>query len=240
MNQVCSNPTDHQHNPKYKSGWDAASTLGCPPVTTENRQYCWFACALQECPECCNSWEALIPTTMERDCTEQISYVILGTHSKCSYHGDGSMQVKGKEYFSEQCKSMSDKKRVTLKGGVPKVKQVKLWIMLTEALNVFVLPRDTYKKYLWKMFQHQMHMKLLDSKFNVRMCYDHFQQNDGVILAEMDYSERSQPMSMWEIQLENFGKDSDVSIEIQLYHFRTQICQGKLSPILICPMKNLK
>jgi hypothetical protein len=110
MHQVCSNPTEHQHDPKYKSGWDAASALGCPPVTIENRQCCWFACALQECTECCNSWEALIPT-MERECTEQISYIIFGTHSKCSYHGDGSMRVEGKEYFCEQCKSMYNKKR---------------------------------------------------------------------------------------------------------------------------------
>jgi hypothetical protein len=105
------------------------------------------------------------------------------------------MQVEGKEYFCEQCKSMSNEKRGSLKGGVPKVKQVKLWIMLTESLNKFILPRGMYEKYTWKMFQHQMHVKLLGSKFGVRMCYNHFQQNDGVIVVvEMDYSERYQPI----------------------------------------------
>jgi hypothetical protein len=50
-----------------------------------------------------------------------------------------------------------------------------------------------------------MHVKLLGSKFGVRMCYNHFKQNDGVIVAEMGYSKRYQPMPMQEIQLENFG-----------------------------------
>ena len=54
--QVCSNPNDLKHDPKYKSGWDAASVLGCPPVTIDDRRYCWFKCTLQECTECCNSW----------------------------------------------------------------------------------------------------------------------------------------------------------------------------------------
>ncbi len=47
INQVCSDPNDIQHNPKYKSGWDAASALGCPPMTIDDRQYCRFACALE-------------------------------------------------------------------------------------------------------------------------------------------------------------------------------------------------
>jgi hypothetical protein len=37
IHQVCSNPTDHQHDPKYNSGWDAASALGCPAVTIDDR-----------------------------------------------------------------------------------------------------------------------------------------------------------------------------------------------------------
>jgi hypothetical protein len=45
IHQVCSNPTDHQHDPKYKSGWDATSALGCPAVTIDDRQYCQFKCA---------------------------------------------------------------------------------------------------------------------------------------------------------------------------------------------------
>ena len=59
-----------------------------------------------------------------------------------------------------------------------------------------------------------MHVKLLGSKFGVRMCYDYFQQNNRVLVAEMDYSERYQPIPMREIQSENFGKDADVSMEI--------------------------
>jgi hypothetical protein len=66
------------------------------------------------------------------------------------------------------------------------------------------------------MFQHQMHVKLLGSKFGVRMCYENFQQNDGAVVAEMDYSERYQPIPMQEIQSEKFGKDSDVSMEIRI------------------------
>jgi hypothetical protein len=75
---------------------------------------------------------------MEQECTERILYVIFDTHSKCSYHDDGSMQVKGKESFCMQCKSMPDEKRGNPKGGIPKVKQVKLRIMLTEPNNEFI------------------------------------------------------------------------------------------------------
>ena len=45
--------------------------------------------------------------------------------------GDDSMWVEGKESICEQCESMPDEKRAHLKGGIPKVKQVKLRIMLT-------------------------------------------------------------------------------------------------------------
>ncbi len=79
---------------------------------------------------------------------ERISYVIFGTHSKCSYHCDGSMQVKGKESFCMLCKSMPNEKRGNLKGGIPKVKQVKLRIMLTEPINKFIQPEGTYEKYI--------------------------------------------------------------------------------------------
>jgi hypothetical protein len=56
---------------------------------------------------------------MERDCTERISCVIFGTHSKCSYHGDGSMRVEGNDSFCMQCECMPDEKRENLKGGFP-------------------------------------------------------------------------------------------------------------------------
>ena len=44
IEQVCTNPTNL--HPKYKSGWDAASALGCPPVTIDEKHYCQFGCAL--------------------------------------------------------------------------------------------------------------------------------------------------------------------------------------------------
>jgi hypothetical protein len=65
-----------------------------------------------------------------------------------------------------------------------------------------------------------MLVKLLGSKFGVRMCYDHFQQNHSVVVVEMDYSERYQPTLMQEIQSENFGKDADVSMEIRIVSFQ--------------------
>ena len=51
-------------------------------------------------------------------------------------------------------------------------------------------------------------------------CIDHFKQNDGVIVVEMDYSERYQPVPMREIQSENFAKDVDVSMEIRIVSFQ--------------------
>jgi hypothetical protein len=115
---------------------------------------------------------------------------------------------------------MPYEKRAHLKGGIPKVKQLKLRIMLTEPLNDFLSPRGTYETYLWKMFQHQMHVKLLGSKFGVRMCYNHFQQNGGVLVAEMDYSKRYQTVPMCEIQSKNFGKDTNVLMEICIVSFQ--------------------
>ena len=71
--------------------------------------------------------------------------------------------------------------------------------MLVEAMSKFIQPGGTDEKYLWKMFQHQMHVKLVGSKFGVSMCYDQFNNNDGVVVVEMDYSERYQPVPMREI-----------------------------------------
>ena len=66
------------------------------------------------------------------------------------------------------------------------------------------------------MIHHQMHMKLLGSKFGFKMCYDYIKQNDGVVFVEMNYSERYQPVPMHEIQSENFAKDANVLMEIQI------------------------
>jgi len=132
IESVCNNSTDLY--PKYKSGWDAASQLDCR-----------FQCAVQECTECCNIWIDLIPA-METECTERISYIIFGTHSKCSYHGDITMRVEGKECICEQCKIMTDDKQQNLKGGTPKVRLMKLRIMMTEVINEFMKPGGTCGK----------------------------------------------------------------------------------------------
>ena len=52
------------------------------------------------------------------------------------------------------------------------------------------------------------------------MCYDHFQQNNSVVIKEMNYSERYQPTPMREIKSENFGKDADVLMEIRIVSFQ--------------------
>ena len=93
-------------------------------------------------------------------------------------------------------------------------------VMLMEPLNEFLSIGGTYETYLWKMLQHQMLVKLMGSKFAVRMCYKHFQQNAGVLVVEMDYSERYQPIPMCEIQSENFGKDAGVLMEIHIVSFQ--------------------
>ncbi len=66
---------------------------------------------------------------------------------------------------------MTDEQRGKLEGSCPKVKQVKLQIMLSEEMKEFVKPGGTYEMYLWKMFHHATHVKLIGSKFSVQMCY---------------------------------------------------------------------
>ena len=46
--------------------------------------------------------------------------------------------------------------------------------------------------------------------------YDYAATNNEIIVCEMDYSERCQPIPMHGVQSENFGKDKDVSMEIQI------------------------
>jgi hypothetical protein len=53
------------------------------------------------------------------------------------------MPVEGKEYFCMKCKMIYNEKRVNLKGGIQKIKQVKLRIMLTEPVNKFISPGGT-------------------------------------------------------------------------------------------------
>ena len=123
INQVCSNPITK--TPKFCTGWDAATCLGCAPVEIDGRYYSPFSCVLRDCALCRDNWMDTIPTR-ERTCTDMISYVLFGSHSKCSYHGDNYMRLEGKEYYCTICESMTDEQRGKLKGGSPKVKQVKL------------------------------------------------------------------------------------------------------------------
>ena len=104
-------------------------------------------CALNQYPICVDKWKDLV-SEMELNCSERISYVVLGTHSKCSYHGDMNMRIEGKEYICRACENMSDKKKIKLKHGIPKVKQVRLIIMLSEAMSNFMKPGGTYETYL--------------------------------------------------------------------------------------------
>ncbi len=202
--------------PKHDSGWEASYLLGCPPVDIlGGRTYIHMRCALQLCPDCVNQWKDVVPQ-MELDCSERISYFVFGTHSKCSYHGNTEMQVEGKEHICRACETMSDERKSKLKRGTPRVKQVRLQIMLTEMMSNFMKPGGTYKTYLWKMLFHSTHVKLLGSRFCMSMVHDYAATTDGLIVCEMDYSERYQPMSMHKIQSENFGKDKDVSMEIRI------------------------
>ena len=153
---------------------------------------------------------------MELDCKEKISYVIFGTHSICSYHGDGNMDVKGKEYICHECNSMTSEKLCSLKGGPPKVKKVILRIMLNKAMDDFVRPGGTYENYLLKMYRHVTHVRLLRSRFATKMIYDYCNSKYDVLVMVMDYLERYQPVPMRKIQSENFGKDADASMEIRI------------------------
>jgi hypothetical protein len=80
----------------------------------------------------------------------------------------------------------------------------------------------------------------LGSKFGVRMCYDCFKQNDGVVVAEMDYSERYQPIPMQKIQSENFGKDADVSMEICIVSLQDKDMERRVVSYSQLSDKNLK
>jgi hypothetical protein len=50
----------------------------------------------------------------------------------------------------------------------------------------------------------------------IQIAYNYFNDSDGVLVMEMDYSEWYQPIPMREIQSENFAEDADVSMEIRI------------------------
>jgi hypothetical protein len=111
---------------------------------------------------------------------------------------------------------MTDERKSKLKHGTLRVKQVWLQIMLTEMMSNFMKPGETYKTYLWKMLFHTTHAKLLGSRFCMSMVYDYAATTDGLIVREMDYSKRYQPVPMHKTQSANFVKDKDVSMEIKI------------------------
>ena len=208
---------------KHNTGWEAAaSLLGCNCVEIDGREYIPFPCALQQCHKCENRWDELVPIS-EANCLDRISYVIFGSHPKCSYHGDEHIVSDGKDHRCELCDHMNDNEKSKLKGGPPRVRTVRLRIMITESMKDFMKQGGTYETYLWKMYHHIAHVKLLGSKFGSRMCYNHWKENDGVIVMELDYSERYQPVPMREIQSENFAKDADVSMEIRIVSYQEKL-----------------
>ena len=149
--------------------------------------------------------------------------MLYGSHQKCSYHGDEHIISEGSEHRCGFCDRMNDIDKSKLKGGSPRVKKVRLRIMLTESMNEFMKYGGTYETYMWKMYNHIAHVKVLGSKFASRMCYDHWNETDGVIVIELDYSKRYQPTPMQEIQSENFAKDSDVSMDIRIVSYQAKL-----------------
>ena len=110
-----------------------------------------------------------------------------------------NMRIERKEYICRACENMLGEKKSKLKCGIPKVKQVQLRFMLTEAMSEVMMTGGTYERYLWKMFFHATHMRLLGSRFCINMIYDYAATNNGIVVFEMDYSERYQPVTMHEI-----------------------------------------
>ena len=92
--------------------------------------------------------------------------------------------------------------------------------MLSKAMSNFMKPGGTYEIYLWKIFFHATHVRLLGSRFCMKMIYDYAATNNGIVVCEMDYSKHYQPVPMCEIQSENFGKDDDVSMEIRIVTYK--------------------
>ncbi len=92
-----------------------------------------------------------------------------------------TFQFKGKEYLCRACEAMADD------GGMPKVKQVRLRIMLTESISDLMQPVGTCETYLWKMFCYVTHVKILGSKFCMQMIYNYAEKTVGVFVCKMNH-----------------------------------------------------
>ena len=129
---------------KNVDAWDAACELGCEPIKIGDKYYEPFTCVLGQCNDCKGKWKHRVHK-MELECDEIISYVVWGTHHKCSYHGDYKMGIKNGEYYCKECSSMADEKKRKLKGGSPSIKKMKLRIKRSEKMKDFVKHGGTYK-----------------------------------------------------------------------------------------------
>ncbi len=143
----------------------AVSLLGCSCVEIDGREYISFPCALQQCHKCENRLDDLVPM-LEVNCSDRISYVIFSSHQKCSYHGDEHIVSDRHEQRCALCNQMNNNEKSKLKGGPPRVRTMQLHIMITESMNDFMKHGGTYNTYLWKIYHHIAHVKVLESKLD--------------------------------------------------------------------------
>ena len=132
---------------KHENAWDAASQIGCEKIKIGEKSYAPFSCVLNKCSNCSDKWKDLVPPK-ESKCEDMISYVLFGTHQKCSFHGDGNMDIKDGEFFCELCRTMPNDKKKWLKGGYPKVKKQKVRVKVSEKTKDFMKPGGTYEQFL--------------------------------------------------------------------------------------------
>ena len=176
---------------KHEDAWDAVLHMGCERIQIGDRMYHKMACVLNKCEDCKSKWSSMVPN-LELNSEEMISYVVWGTHYKCTYHSNFNMGVKDGEQFCKECELMQEEMKKKLKGGYPKVKKQKTRIKVSELMKDFVKPGGTYEKYLWTMYYHVTHVKLLGTESCAKKTYE-FAKDFSCFIMEVDYSERYQP-----------------------------------------------
>ncbi len=210
---VCSD--EEGEKPKYGTAWDASSQMGCSLVKIGDHEYARFGCVLNKCEECKDKWSTLV-SQHELECDDMISYVLFGSHHKCTEHGDGInvIEKNDKGHFCKICSLMGQEEKEELKDGPPSIKMIKVRAKLAEKMKDFMKPGGTYEEFMWKMYYHAAHARLLGSRFCGRMCYEFAELRDDIMLFELDYAEKWQQVANGEIQPEHFGKDASVSMEV--------------------------
>ena len=83
-------------------------------------------------------------------------------------------------------------------------------------MQEFIKLGGTYKSHLRKMYHHKFYVNQLSATLWTEMYYAFFHHYPGVRVWEVDYSEKYQLLPMREFQSENFGKDTDVLMEIRI------------------------